>query len=128
MRFRSELIDREIIDPHQSYASLDEELGAGRIEINELFVEASVLPMFRILSFEKYALYAVPVEMLELLATNGPDAGDLNDSRFPRQSLERKLLERFSTFDHVNRRIHVSAGVRPHFDRRQSYGVRLVTR
>ena len=45
MRFRSEFVDRQIVDSNEPNAAFDEELGALRLEINKFLEKFAVLPV-----------------------------------------------------------------------------------
>src|SRR5262249_7879648 len=126
--FRFEFVDGKVINPYKPHALLHNELGRLRIEINELLVKFSILPVFGIFCLEENTLHSAPVEPLELFPAERGRAVNFEHATFSGKCFERKLLEPLAGVDHVEGSIDMRARMRAHLDGGQSNRVRLVAR
>src|SRR6267143_2796078 len=98
------------------------------LEVNELFVEFSALPMRGIPGLEENPLNAVPVYAFEFDATDGARARDLDNGCLSGQRIEREFMQPLAALDHVEWSVDVSSCMGTHRDGGQADDMSFVSR
>src|SRR6266850_2307643 len=128
MFFGFEFINGKIIDTDQPDPALDQELRSFRLEIDEVFVEFSVLPVFGVLGLEENPLDSIPLQILQIFSSNGSNTRQVHDRCLTGQLFQWYFVQAPSPFNKMVRRVEVGAGMRAHLNGSQPNGVTFVSR
>lgn len=113
-----ELLNRQVVNSHELYPALDDEIGSVGREIRVVFMKRCVMSeIARIARLEEDALCPPNPLRLQIAPPDRANVvAELQDQRWPDQGLERNLVDGLAVVKEVPRRVNVSPGMRPELD------------